>query len=147
MTMNCQLQQSYTHEVEHIRPHIVRVLKNPQVRGDIHHTGNGQRANRLSKIQNYISTNSRLGIVLNCLFTKFPKDWVKLQHNRIKHDGTHGKVLSQEPVILIIKIIALALAVAVVKLLIRVKFSKRWQNSKVKVNGSKLPIPTERHWH
>ena len=61
--------------------------------------------------------------------------WVKLQGqgHRVKHNGTLGKVLSQEILMWNIK----ALALTVQKLLARLKFSKNGSNYKVRSQGKK----------
>ena len=71
--------------------------------------------------------------------------WVKLQGqgHRVKNNGTHGKVLSQGIFMWNMK----ALALTVQKLLARLKFFKNGSNSKVKVTGSKIMVPTERSYH
>ena len=53
------------------------------------------------------------------------------QGHRVKNNGTHGKVLSQEIIVRNIK----GLALTVQKLLARLTFSKNGSNSKVKVTG------------
>ena len=84
-------------------------------------------------------------LALNVQKFKFSKKWVKLQGQGhcVKNNGTHGKVLSQGILTWNIK----ALALNVQKLLARLKFSKNGSNSKVKVTGQKIMVPTERSYH
>ena len=65
------------------------------------------------------------------------------QSDKYKYLDTSWKILLQEMLMYNIK----DLALTVQNLFARLKFSKNWSNSKVKVTGSKIMVPTKRSYH